>query len=122
MIFGTHSKVFLKGSLELFPGQQTQEFRSKKQQILVSFAAGTITCNFGLTLNGLMARFPQGTKEGDIFAILYGGRTLFILSPNLAIEAECFLVGPANVHGFMDGGAITSHDAGILEEREIALV
>jgi hypothetical protein len=69
-----------------------------------------------------MARFPKGTKEGDIVAILYGGRTPFILRPNLANQAENFLVGPAYVHGFMDGEAITSSDAGNLEQREFVLV
>jgi hypothetical protein len=120
--FRTAFQGILNGSNELSPDHEAPQFWSYKQQILVSFAAGTIPCNFGLTLNGLMARFPKETKEGDIVAILYGGRTPFILRPNLANQAEYCLVGPAYVHGFMDGEAITSSDAGNLEQREFVLV
>jgi hypothetical protein len=69
-----------------------------------------------------MARFPKGTKEGDIVAILYGGRTPFILRPDPVNQTGHFLVGPAYVHCFMDGEAITSRDARNLEEREFVLV
>jgi hypothetical protein len=115
----------LNGSLELPRDSESQRFWSNKQQILVSFAAGTIPCSFGLTLNGLMARFPEGTKEGDIIAILYGGRTPFILRPNSASKDEYVLVGPAYVHGFMDAEATALGNAEGLNgtrEREFILV
>jgi hypothetical protein len=120
--FRTAFQGILNGSNELSPDHEAQQFWSYKQQISVSFAAGTIPCNFGLTFNGLMARFPKGTKEGDIVAILYGGRTPFILRPNPANLYEHFLVGPAYVHGFMDGEAIALRDAGNLEELMFVLV
>jgi hypothetical protein len=112
----------LNGSSELFPDQQTQDFWSNKQQIIISFGAGTIPCNFGVTRNGLMAMVPTGTQEDDIVAVLYGGRTPFILRPRLENNGEYHLVGPAYVHGFMDGEAFTWRDAGGLMEREFILV
>ncbi len=112
----------LDGNLELSPVQDSQAFWSSMQQILVCFAAGTIPCSFGYTQKAFMARFPQGTNEGDIIAVLYGGRTPFILRPILGNDDEYLLVGPAYVHGFMDGEAFKFHDAGLLEARGFILV
>jgi hypothetical protein len=112
----------LDGRLELHAAQNPQAFWSNMQQVLVSFAAGTIKCSFGITLNGFMARFPVGTQEGDIVAVLYGGRTPFILRPKSEKNTEYLLVGPAYVHGFMDGEVFAFRNEGVLQAREFVLV
>jgi hypothetical protein len=69
-----------------------------------------------------MARFPVGTQEGDIVAVLYGGRTPFILRPKSEKNTEYLLVGPAYVHGFMDGEVFAFRNEGVLQAREFVLV
>lgn len=115
----------VNGSLELPPAQVSQALwsgRSKIQQIVASFDEGTIPCSFGCTQNALMAMFPQGTQAGDMVVILYGGRTPFILRPVPGDNADCHLVGPAYVHGFMDGEAFKLRDEGLLEAGEVILI
>ncbi|PVH75603.1 hypothetical protein DL98DRAFT_592998 [Cadophora sp. DSE1049] len=63
---------------------------------------------------GYMAMVPDGTEVGDIVALLYQGEVPFIFKPvptvsdNNALVMRMLyeLIGPAYVHGFMDGLAM----------------
>ena len=92
------------------------------QQIVASFDEGTFPTSFGYTQNALMAMFPQSTQAGDIVVILYGGRTSFVVRPIPGNDTDCRLVGPAYVHGFMDGEAFKLRDEGLLEAGEVILI
>jgi len=83
---------------------------------------GTRRFYFGLTKQGYMTMLPWGTEPGDVVSILYGGRAPFVLRPSPQLENDSFLlVGPAYVHGFMDGEAITCNQDRF-EERRFTLV
>ena len=54
-----------------------------------------------LLKGGLLGCMPNGTREGDVVVILFGGWVPFVLRP---LEAGVYeLVGHCYVHGIMDG-------------------
>jgi hypothetical protein len=123
--FRSAFQAMVDESLELPQAQNSQALwsgRSKMQQIVASFDEGTFPTSFGYTQNALMAMFPQSTQAGDIVVILYGGRTSFVVRPIPGNDTDCRLVGPAYVHGFMDGEAFKLRDEGLLEAGEVILI
>lgn len=59
---------------------------------------------FGTTARGAFLIGPDTTQEGDTVAMLYGGRTPFVLRPRE--DGGWTLVGECYVHGMMGGEAL----------------
>jgi hypothetical protein len=77
---------------------------------------------FAISSKGYFALVPGSARQSDVLAVLRGGCTPFVLRPvNRAGDKFC-LVGPAYVHGFMDGLAEESLTKGTLMERQFVLV
>lgn len=80
---------------------------------------GMGTENFFLTKSGLMGIGPRAMETGDIVAVLYGGKTPYILRP---IAADHFLfVGACYVEGIMSGEAISMVEEGKFEAGSFTL-
>jgi hypothetical protein len=79
---------------------------------------------FCVTKKGYMALVPDTAQVGDVLVSLYGGCAPFVLRLNAAMGKEQLwkLIGPAYVHGFMDGTPLQWRDEGVLKEREFVLV
>lgn len=78
---------------------------------------------YGVTRNGYMAMVPDSTQKGDILCVLYQGRAPFVLRLSPAQDENTFLfIGPAYVHGFMDGEAVTWLEEGKLQESTFILI
>jgi hypothetical protein len=80
--------------------------------------------SFCTTEKGYMALVPDVTQPGDVICVLYGGYTPFVLR---SVRGEndrdsMTLIGPAYVHGFMDGLPLKWRNGGRLEERQYVLV
>lgn len=107
----------------LFFWQWHMQLEEVKLAMTSRFDSGKRRFYFGLTEEGYMAMLPQGTQLGDVVAILYGGKAPFILRPSPEPESDTYLlVGPAYVHGFMDGEAISWRDQDRLKEGKFVLI
>lgn len=62
------------------------------------------------TDNGLFAQAPPHTRPGDLVAIFVGVNMPVVLRPRTE-SATYQMVGPAYVHGVMDGEAIACRGA-----------
>jgi len=84
--------------------------------------------SFCMTEKGYMALVPDSTRPGDVLCVLYGGCTPFVLRPargsvqGQTEEEKMTLIGPAYVHGFMNGLPLKWLEVGILKERRFILV
>lgn len=101
--------------------------------------------SFCMTEKGYMALVPDATRPGDMLCVLRGGCTPFVLRPtsstapghteypsqgpaqsSLKVSGDegdsMTLIGPAFVHGFMDGLALKWLEKGTLKERRFILV
>lgn len=58
---------------------------------------------FAVTRNGYFVLGPDALQEGDVVAVLRGGKTPFLLREVNAGEGGWRLVGECYVHGLMDG-------------------
>ncbi|KAI1012204.1 hypothetical protein LB503_004529 [Fusarium chuoi] len=80
---------------------------------------------FAVTDNGLFLATRFAAKEGDVVAVLDGGKVPLALrkvEPRDGVEGELYMVvGSTYVHGFMDGEAETGVTEGWLEKREILI-
>lgn len=81
---------------------------------------------FVTTLDGLYMLTRQQTQEGDVVAVLDGGKVPVILrrvapSGNAEFEELYHFVSIAYVHGIMDGEVEEAVNRGWLEKREILL-
>lgn len=55
-----------------------------------------------------MTMLPEGTEEGGILCTLYGSQTPHILRASVNPSEDTYaIIGPAYVHGFMDGEVFT---------------
>ncbi|KAF5966583.1 putative het-6OR heterokaryon incompatibility protein (het-6OR allele) [Fusarium bulbicola] len=54
---------------------------------------------------------PRCMRPGDIVCVLFGGRTPYVMRPT-AVADEYLFLGPAYVHGLMDGEAIDAWEKG----------
>lgn len=96
---------------------------------LVTWMAGCMdwTFNFNVSENGLFLLVRPQAREGDIVTVLDGAKVPVILrrceSPASGDVGETFLVvGPAYVHGFMDGLAEELVQRGQLVKRDLCIV
>ncbi|KAF5649059.1 Het6 heterokaryon incompatibility protein [Fusarium tjaetaba] len=78
---------------------------------------------FAVTDNGLFLATRFAAKQGDVVAVLDGGKVPLALrkvEPRDGFEGELYMVvGSTYVHGFMDGEAEAGVTEGWLEKREI---
>ncbi|KAF5667197.1 heterokaryon incompatibility protein (het-6OR allele) [Fusarium heterosporum] len=83
---------------------------------------------FAVTNNGLFILVRPHTEEGDVVVVLDGGKLPMVLRKVSAKEQHegkentCRLVGPAYVHGFMDGEAEIGVTEGWLQKQDILLI
>lgn len=111
------------------PGQQAHSSeesppsRNEPSSIPRSFALGLVSCRlqrFFVTDSGHIGLGPRALEEGDVVAVLGGGKCPFVLRP--AAERGCgfyTMVGPAYVDGIMDGEAVQEH---MKQGREIETI
>lgn len=82
---------------------------------------------FATTKDGLFCLTTLEAKDGDFIVVLGGAKVPVVLrriirdSEESTDQHEYILVGPAYVHGFMDGEAMTLADEGKLEKEEFVL-
>ena len=82
----------------------------------------------GLVKGLLLAMLPQSCEKDDLVCIFYGGKSPMIIRPLVDDEVgeKFMLIGPAYVHGIMDGEALEAQAAvkerGLLASREFRLV
>ncbi|KAF7877182.1 hypothetical protein EAF04_000867 [Stromatinia cepivora] len=82
---------------------------------------------FATTKNGLYCLATDNVLDGDFVVVLNGGKVPAVLrkrtgnSEGSKDKCEYILVGPAYVHGFMDGEAMTLADEGRLQKEEFVL-
>ncbi|KAF2147455.1 uncharacterized protein K452DRAFT_331025 [Aplosporella prunicola CBS 121167] len=74
--------------------------------------------HFFITKTGYMGVGPKHMREGDIVAILLGGRVPYLLRPR---GGRFVLIGECMVAGVMSGEVIDEFDAGKRTLREFAL-
>jgi hypothetical protein len=99
------------------------EVKKTQSAILKTLQAGNRGYTFGYTRNKYMTMLLEGTKEGDILCILYRLQTPHVLRASVSpLEDTYAIIGPAYVHGFMDGEAFTWHSRGRLEEQQFVLI
>ncbi|KAK4888941.1 hypothetical protein LTR27_012221 [Elasticomyces elasticus] len=73
------------------------------------------------TALGFFALGPTFMRPGDCVAVLFGGKTPFVLRPT-GKPGECTFVGHCYVHGIMNGELIKLLDRGLLEPEWFVLV
>jgi hypothetical protein len=81
--------------------------------------------SFFTSQSGLFILARQHVMDGDVVAVVEGGKVPFILRPvgRRSDREDCFeFVSPAYVHGYMDGEAAVGGVKGTLHLREILLV
>ena len=77
-----------------------------------------------LTTAKFHALVPTETESGDCICVVPGVAVPLVFRPVPKVEAEShdldgdffWLIGPAYVHGYMDGLAVRERQAGVLEE------
>ena len=100
---------------------EEQSHADQLKNWLAICAAVSIFC---LTKKDYMALVPENAESGDVICALYGGRLHYVLRPVFGDpDSEMMrVVGPAYVHGLMDGKVIQLRDEGVLKERVFTLV
>lgn len=68
-----------------------------------------------VTQRGYLGLGPKISQPGDIVAIVYGCRLLFVLRPR--DDGDYYVVGPAVVHGVMQGEVVRQRQAEAWEEQ-----
>ncbi|KAK1822028.1 hypothetical protein LTR12_003552 [Friedmanniomyces endolithicus] len=92
--------------MNLIVGGQTVSRNSDVFFAMIEVAWGR---RLSWTENGYLALLPEEAVEGDLIVILRGGRLPFVVRP----QAHGFrLIGPAYVHGIMDGEAYDEESCG----------
>ncbi|KAF5685103.1 Het6 heterokaryon incompatibility [Fusarium denticulatum] len=71
-----------------------------------------------ITETGYVGFGPRCLKHGDVVCVLFGGGTPYVLRPTAAPDEYLFL-GPAYVHGLMDGETIDAWQSKRTENHEI---
>ncbi|EWZ84879.1 hypothetical protein FOCG_08068 [Fusarium oxysporum f. sp. radicis-lycopersici 26381] len=91
----------------------------------VSHHYSSVSFMFAVTDNGLFLATRFAAKEGDVVAVLDGGKVPLVLrkvDSRDGVERELYkIVGSTYVHGFMDGEAEVGVTEGWLEKREILI-
>ncbi len=78
--------------------------------------------SFATTDNGYFVMVRNGAREGDIVAVLDGGKVPVLLreadtGQHQGREKSYTVVNPVYVHGFMDGEAVAMAEEGTIEEQ-----
>ena len=82
-----------------------------------------VSSRFRVTHFEYFALLPHATRVDDVLYVLYGGaHAVMALCRALNVEGNYILVGPAYVHGFMNGEALSMCKEGFLEERDFNIV
>lgn len=108
--------------------ERKQENEVAKTKDLFSNPMFDRTCSswyFTISENGLYCMIRMGAQEGDILAVLDGGKVPVILRPvdqERVDDSRYTVVGTAYVHGYMDGEAAAACEQGILARRDVDLV
>jgi hypothetical protein len=106
-------------SVLLEPDNKEEDRQKAAQQLLRYMSAFTGEKCFTITQGGFSAMVPPSAKEGDIILVLLGAsaplvaRAISGLGDGDALPKRYRLIGPAYVHGFMDGEAIGMLDKGL---------
>lgn len=77
---------------------------------------------FTVSANGLYSMIKKGVREGDILAVLDGGKVPVILRQVEGDNLHFKFVGTTYVHGYMSGEAKIAVENGELETKDIFLV
>ncbi|KAI0158175.1 heterokaryon incompatibility protein-domain-containing protein [Xylariaceae sp. FL1272] len=78
---------------------------------------------FARSKSGLMLMVREGVKEGDVLAVLDGGKVPCVLRPVISGETIRYkFINTAYVHGYMDGKAVVDALEGLYEKQEIVLI
>jgi hypothetical protein len=64
-----------------------------------------------LTETGYLGFGPRCLRLGDVVCVLFGGGTPYVRRPT-SVPDEYLFLGPAYVHGLMDGEAIDAWEKG----------
>ncbi|EOO00383.1 putative het domain containing protein [Phaeoacremonium minimum UCRPA7] len=77
---------------------------------------------FAVTDNGLYTMLRKGTQEGDVIAVLDGGKVPIVLRPTEGPTGVTYsVINTAYVHGYMDGQAADEVTKGHLQRQEFLL-
>jgi hypothetical protein len=91
----------------------------------ISYHYSSVCFMFTVTDNGLFLATRFAAKEGDVVAVLDGGKVPLVLrkvDSRDGVEVDLYMiVGSTYVHGFMDGEAEVGVAEGWLEKREILI-
>ena len=80
--------------------------RERTAAIVRSFANASYLRSLFVTISGYAGLGSKITRESDIVAILYGGKTPYVLRP---YGEEWQLAGECHIYGVMDGEAVDQH-------------
>ncbi|CAJ0538608.1 Ff.00g066370.m01.CDS01 [Fusarium sp. VM40] len=78
----------------------------------------SVDLNFFVTDKGYMGVGPRCMEPKDKVCILFGGSTPYIIRPTSHSEDSYLYLGPAYVHGIMDGEVIDAWEGQDLENNE----
>ena len=82
----------------------------------------TVGRTFCVTEKKYMVLVPDNAKVGDVICGLYGGSYFYVLCPVSGNDETMTVVGPAYVHGLMNGKVLQLRDQGVLKEQVFILV
>jgi hypothetical protein len=115
-----HRRILKDVLLE--PDSKEEDGRRAAQEVLHYTGNFTGDNFFTITQGGFSAMVPPSAKEGDIILVLLGAsaplvaRAISGLGDADALPQRYRLIGPAYVHGFMDGEAIGMLDKGLSKQ------
>jgi hypothetical protein len=120
-----HRRIVKDALLE--PDNKEEDRQKAAQQLLLYTSSFTRGYCLTITQGGFSVMVPPSAKEGDVILVLFGtsapwvARAISELGDGDALPKRYRLIGPAYVHGFMDGEAIGMLDKG-LSKRVFELV
>jgi hypothetical protein len=116
----THRRIVREVLLR--PDNKEEDRQKAAQQLLRYMSAFTGEKCFTITQGGFSAMVPPSAKEGDVILVLFGASAPLVakvisgLGDGDAFPERYRLIGPAYVHGFMDGEAIEMLDRGLSKQ------
>ncbi|KAH9210648.1 hypothetical protein DL95DRAFT_393273, partial [Leptodontidium sp. 2 PMI_412] len=112
--------IFLSGCLfnilcmvPVMGGDRNREIPLALRNFILTWKASWVGRVFGITRRGRMGLFLAKTAKGDVVGVFHGVKVPFSLKTELETEARATetgyftLVGPAYVHGIIDGSVFT---------------
>jgi len=100
-----------------------KDLESAKQDIRDGFGIGRLQ-SFGYTSSGHMAMVPYGSRAGDHICIFFGAETPHIIREieNGDDPPNFKLIGPAYIHGRMDGEIFQWLEEGRVTEERFSII